>query len=46
MNILIKTIIAAAAWVALATNADLSIVEAVLALVTLAVFQLSGEVSL
>ena len=44
MNILIKTIIAAAAWVALATNTDLSVAEAVLALVTLAVFQLSGEV--
>ena len=44
MTIFARTIIAAAAWVALATNADLSIVEAVLAPATLVVFQLSGEV--
>ncbi len=44
MNILTKTIIAAAAWLALATSVDLSYSEATLVLLALAAFQISGEV--
>ncbi len=43
MNILTKTIIAAGAWLALATSVDLSYGEAALVLLTLAIFQASGE---
>jgi hypothetical protein len=45
MNILTKTIIAAGAWLALATSVDLSYGEAALVLLALAAFQISGEVS-
>lgn len=45
MNILTKTIIAAGAWLALATNVDLSYGEAAPVLLALAAFQISGEVS-
>jgi uncharacterized membrane protein len=44
MTILIKTIIAAAAWLALATNVELTTVEAALAIAALVVYQVSGEV--
>lgn len=45
MNTIIKTIIAAATWLALATNVELTTVEAALAIAALAVYQASGEVS-
>lgn len=43
MNILTKTIIAAAAWLALATSVDLSYGAAALVIVALAVYQIIGE---
>lgn len=43
MTILIKTIIAAGAWLALATTVELTTVEAALTIAALAIFQASGE---
>lgn len=43
MNILTKTIIAAAAWLALATAVDLSYGAAALVLAALAAYQITGE---
>jgi hypothetical protein len=45
MNILTKTIIAGGSWLALATSVDLSYGAAALAIVALAIYQVSGEVS-
>lgn len=45
MNILIKTIIAAGAWLALATTVELTTIEAALTIAALIAYQVSGEVS-
>lgn len=43
MNILTKTAIAAAAWLVLATNIDLSTTEAALVIGALVIYQIFGE---
>ena len=43
MNILTKTVAAAAAWLALATTTEMTNIEAVLFIAALAIFQASGE---
>lgn len=45
MTILIKTIIAAGAWLALATTVELTTIEAALTIAALIAYQVSGEVS-
>jgi hypothetical protein len=43
MNILTKTIIAAGAWLALASTTELTNIEAALVIAALVIFQTSGE---
>jgi hypothetical protein len=43
MNILIRTIIAAGAWLALSTNVELTTVEAALVIAALAAYQITGD---